>query len=169
MKKTFKWMTMALVAIVMSVGFAACSSDDDNNNGGGSGNGNYALSIDLSYSEDLLSLMDITVTYTDANGQNKTEAVTSTTFKKQIVYPSKPSVIKYTVYRTRKSNVPDKDKFDITTAEKIWPVLIKNGESYIVDGNFGKTEISTTVKKDLLDTFFEIKKLTTPLSGEYRP
>lgn len=168
MKKTFKMMMMALVTIMMSVGFAACSSDDDGNNGG-SGNGNYALSIDLSYSEDLLSLMDITVTYTDANGQDKTEAVTSTTFKKQIVYPSKPSVIKYTVNRTRKSNVPDKDKFDITIAEKIWPVLIKNGESYIVDGNFGKTEISTTVKKDLLDRAFEKLRLTTPLSGEYRP
>lgn len=32
MKKIFKFMMMALVATVMSIGFAACSSDDDDDN-----------------------------------------------------------------------------------------------------------------------------------------
>lgn len=170
MKKVFKLMMMALAAIVMSAGFAACSSsDDDDNNGGSSDNGNYALDINLTYSEDLLSLFDITVTYTDANGQDKTEAVTSTTFQKQITYTSKPSVIKYTINRTRKSTTPDKDKFDITIAENIQPLKIIKGESYLV-GNLSKKTVSTSgVKKENLDGYFEKLKMTTPLSGEYRP
>ena len=168
MKKTFKFMMMALTTIMMSVGFAACSSDDDGYNGG-SDNGYYALSIDLSYSEDLLSLMDITVTYTDANGQDKTEAVTSTTFKKQITYSSKPSVIKYTLNRTRKSTIPDKDKFDITIAESIKPLLIKNGASYVVSDIKERNTSAKGVKKEELDRAFEKLRLTTPLSGEYRP
>ena len=32
--KIFKFISMALLAIVMSVGFIACSSDDDNEEGG---------------------------------------------------------------------------------------------------------------------------------------
>ena len=34
--KQFKFLAMAIFAMVMSIGFVACSSDDDDNNGGGS-------------------------------------------------------------------------------------------------------------------------------------
>lgn len=34
--KQFKFLAMAIFAMIMSIGFVACSSDDDDNNGGGS-------------------------------------------------------------------------------------------------------------------------------------
>lgn len=32
--KQFKFLAMAIFAMIMSIGFVACSSDDDNNGGG---------------------------------------------------------------------------------------------------------------------------------------
>ena len=34
--KQFKFLAMAIFAMIMSIGFVACSSDNDDNNGGGS-------------------------------------------------------------------------------------------------------------------------------------
>ena len=59
--KLFKFLTMALVAMFMSLGFVSCSSDDDDDNGGVSitsgkklmsVSSNYGTTINFTYGED---------------------------------------------------------------------------------------------------------------------
>ena len=117
MKKIMKMMAMALVAVAMTVGFAACSSsDDDNNGGGGSQSITGKLNMNFTFSEDLLAVADIKVTYIDSDGKTeKTEDITTTTFNKEITYNSLPVTTSYTLQATLKSSYTvDKEKYDIS-------------------------------------------------------
>ena len=53
--KQFKFLAMAIFAMVMSIGFVACSSDDDDNNGGGSiTSGKKLVRISCEYKKTLI-------------------------------------------------------------------------------------------------------------------
>lgn len=66
--KALKWMGMALLAIVLCVGFAACSSDDDDNNGNGSGLAGTAWKVvNVSGNDDFNDWKGFTATL-NANG-----------------------------------------------------------------------------------------------------
>lgn len=61
--KQFRLLGMALLALIMSVGFVACSSSDDDNNGGGNNkglhnNGKKLISISSSYEDNALSTIN---------------------------------------------------------------------------------------------------------------
>ncbi len=114
-----KWMMMAMAAIVLSVGFAACSSsDDDDDNGGGSSTQAYGeLKLNIKLSEDALSVADFTIKYLDETGTEKTENINSTNYTKDIKFNSLPATVKYTVSATVKESLPDKEKFDISITD----------------------------------------------------
>lgn len=134
MKKLMKMMFMAMTAVAITVGFAACSSNDDDP-------GLYLeeskqiaygkLAIDLTFSDDLLSVADFTVHYTDADGQEKAEPISSNTFKKDIAFPTSsfPRTVTFYLTCTIKENYPTKEKYNITLLDESGIFLInKKGE-----------------------------------------
>lgn len=134
MKKTFKFMMMALAAIVVSASLAACSSNDDNQPGGGgdtpdtpTGPDNY-LQIDVTVNDDLLSVADITVEYTAEDGTTKTAPVTNTKFEKTVAYKNVPSVIKSDVKFTLKENFPVKERYNLECSNQDTKVYLKNNK-----------------------------------------
>lgn len=162
MKKIMKMMAMALVAVAMTVGFAACSSSDDDNNGGGSSQSLVGkLNMNLTFSDDLLAIADIQITYTESDGQTKkTENITTNTFKKEITYNSLPVATSYTLQITKKSSYTEKEKYNLS---------IQNGSSISStrgDGTINglkennKSVTTSGVKNENLDDFFANKAWT---------
>lgn len=119
MNKIIKLMMVALVAVAVMTGFASCSKSDDSGSQVPGGSKTYTpmLKMDLKISEDALSVADFTVTYLDENGQEKSEAFTSTTFTKTVNFKSLPAKVKYTVTYKMKSTLPDKDSFDLLISD----------------------------------------------------
>ena len=96
MKKIFKFMMMALAAVVLAVGFAACSSDDDDNDGPTPENPTMKesyMKLKLTFSEDYLSVFDVTLSYTDIDGSTKTETITTKEYSKNVTYTKTPSTM----------------------------------------------------------------------------
>lgn len=147
MKKVFKFMMMALAAVVLTVGFAACSSDDDDDNGGSkpepTEKASY-LEMNFSFSEDMLSLFDLTVTYTDVDGSNKTETISTVDYSKKVNYTKAPSKIAYEVKAAKKANYPTKDSYAIKISYS--HKISKNGEY-----GSGGISTTTTIKGDKVE------------------
>lgn len=113
MKRIMKIMAIAVVAVVTAVGFASCSKSDDES-GSGSGSNYYGvMKINLSVSEDVLSLADITINYTDENSTEHTEKLTTTSFKQDFRFKSLPAKAKYKISYKMKETAPNKETFDI--------------------------------------------------------
>ena len=143
---------MALAAVVLSVGFAACSSDDDDNNGGSKPNPTEKSSymqLKFNFSEDFLSIFDVTLSYTDADGSTKTETITNKEYSKNVTYAKTPSTISYEVKPTVKANYPTKDTYAISYSYEA--TLVKNGSTKS-GGNSG----STSVKGDNVAEFIKL-------------
>lgn len=108
---------MAIAAIFLSVGFTACSSDDDDNNNGNTPGASEAITgkftLDFTVSEDLLNVADVNVTYTDENGRDVTETLSSTEFQKTVTYTKLPVTAKYSIKATLKSTYATKDKYNL--------------------------------------------------------
>lgn len=138
MNKIIKLMMIALVAVAVMTGFASCSKSDSGSQVPGSDK-TYTpmLKMDLKISEDALSVADFTVTYLDENGQEKSEAFTSTTFTKTVNFNSLPAKVKYTVTYKMKSTLPDKDSFDLLISDSS-----KAGKSD-GEGNFSALKFKT--------------------------
>lgn len=112
-KNILKLMMMAIAALFLSVGFAACSSDDDNN--GGTTNTPEAvtgkLSLNFTVTEDLFNVADIKVTYSDETGKDVTETLSSAEFNKTVTYTQLPVTSKYSIKATLKDNYPQKSTY----------------------------------------------------------
>ncbi len=114
MKRIMKIMAMAVVAVVTTACFASCSKSDDES-GNGSGSNYYGeMKLNLKVSEDVLSLADITINYTDANSTEHTEKLTSAGFKQNFRFNSLPARAKYKISYKMKETTPSKETFDIT-------------------------------------------------------
>ena len=132
MKKVFKFMMMALVAIVMSAGFAACSSSDDDSStpvtpGGGNTPETPAetqkasTTIRLKFSQDILDAAKLVISYTDVDGKTKKEEITTTEYSKDINYTNgipSSSNMKFDVILTKKSSYPEKDSYYVYQSNK---------------------------------------------------
>lgn len=115
MKKVMKLMMMAMAAIVLCVGFAACSSDDDDDpktpdtpkvtTG--------TFKIELAVPADILTIADLSLNYTDAEGKQVTEAITSTTFKKEVNFKKLPATEEFSIAVALKSDYTKKAKYDM--------------------------------------------------------
>lgn len=146
MKKVFKFMMMALAAVVLTVGFAACSSDDEEDKPINPEKTESYLDLNLTFTDDILAVFDVTVTYTDATGSDKTETVTNKEFSKKITYSKAPSTIAYSVKVVKKATIPAQDSYKIGCTTKT--TLCKNGK-----GVLHSTSVNTQTSASKLDAY----------------
>lgn len=151
MKKTFKLMMMALVAIVMSVGFAACSSSDDDDNNTPEQPEQpktYGFTnLRLEFSDDLLAIANVSLTYTAEDGTTKTEAVTTTKISKDITYTKETTDAMYAIKITLKENYEEKDLYHIVidnTGTSSSVILVD--ATVRTDGNYRMENIKKLLK-----------------------
>lgn len=78
--KTIKYLFLAMVAIVSSAAFVACGSDDDEETKVETKKSSFYYAF--SFSDDILSVADVTISYIGTDGVEKSETVTSTSWSK---------------------------------------------------------------------------------------
>jgi uncharacterized protein involved in outer membrane biogenesis len=109
-----------LLACVLSLGFTSCGGDDDDDSGSSSKTvKSVVASMSYTFSADLLSVADITVTYLDASGTAKTETVSSATWSKTITYTSFPATAGAKITVKRNSTALAKEKYDLTCSPTV--------------------------------------------------
>ncbi len=87
--KKFISVFVVLFAALATTLLASCSKDDDKNKVG-----TTVISLTLEPNDDVLTLLDLSVVYTDGNGQTQTEAVTKKFYKSFTIskYPASGSI-----------------------------------------------------------------------------
>lgn len=134
MKKWMKMMAMALMAVAMTVGFAACSSSDDDNNGDTPGSATVVggkVEYNITIPEDLLAVANVNFVYKDENGNDKTESVTSKDFKKEIIYNKLPATA-YSYFEVKlKKNYTHKETYDFSYEKTIYFGTISSDNKFI--------------------------------------
>ena len=110
MKKIMKMTAMALAAVALVVGFAACSSDDDDNKN----TPEEEISVQSTISYDIKKSIDVdksrypdtmfnpdfiktTITYYDENNKEITEEIKDGKFSKTITYKKFPAKVGFTI------------------------------------------------------------------------
>ena len=171
MKKLMRMMAMALMAVAMTVGFAACSSSDDDNNGGGGTTPEKPkitagkAVFDITFPGDLLAVADVTFIYTDADGREKTENVTSTNFKKEVVYTKLPVNVSYTCKATLKSNYTPKDKYNFPLSGEISYGIITSDGKFTSTSKAGVVPGINGVKGENLEKY--LKQFSSLIKGSF--
>jgi hypothetical protein len=119
--KKFKFyrVSVMLLACVLSLGFTSCGGDDDDNSSSVKAIKNVVTSMSYTFSADLLSVADVTVTYLDASGTAQTETVNSTTWSKTVTYTSFPVTTGAKITVKRNSTTLSKEKYDLTCSPNI--------------------------------------------------
>ncbi len=105
MKKFFP-IFLVLFAAVAATMMVSCSSDDDEYKVN-----EQVVSLSLEPNEDLLSLFDLTVNYTDENGNAQTAKLTGN-FSKTLTIRKFPVSGEFKLVATVKTSIPDKDSFN---------------------------------------------------------
>lgn len=169
-------MMMALVAIVMSAGFAACSSDDDDNNKTPETPQKtkelYQQTIDLTFSEDLQKLypLGIMVDIVDGDSINSSGQwiglnTKNGQFKRELSFMKIPNVYSYIVdfsyYDQEKiAELPEKESYDLTWTDNSVIKANYGNWSDTIKTTYGKAN----VKKSEIDAYirenFYQKKFT---------
>ncbi len=108
-----------LCMTAMSVVLSACGGDDGP--GDNPSEDDKVASVDFTYEMEFdsqfLTLCNVSVTYTDGNGNSQTEQVTSNKWSKTVHANSVPATFKRTVNITLKDNAPMEGKFDFNLLE----------------------------------------------------
>lgn len=181
MKKVFKFMMMALVAIVMSAGFAACSSDDDDNNKTPETPQKtkvyYHQTIDITFSDDLQALypMGIAIDICEgdsANGPGPSIGFnTAKHFEQDLSFMFIPTVYSYKVnfnlsyYDKEKiAALPEKESYDLTWTDNsiIQADTVGGGEwadtiqTTHGNANVKKSEIDSYIRENIYQKVFRV-------------
>lgn len=106
MKKFFP-IFLVLFAAVAATMLVSCSSSDDDDYKVNE----QVVSLSFEPNEDLLSLFDISVNYTDENGKEQTEKLTGK-FSKTLTIRKFPASGAFKLVATVKSSIPDKGSFN---------------------------------------------------------
>lgn len=117
--KFFSMLTALLCVLTMSMTFSACGDDDDDPIKPTPGVTDTNIKkIDFTYKIDLcqkfFDIADVTVTYLDNNGNEQTEAITSTTWTKTVSRTNVPTTFNAKLSFTLKDNVDTSAKYDFT-------------------------------------------------------
>lgn len=127
--KNLKYLLMAMFAMVIAMSFTACGDDDDDQGQETAKKSEFSYSF--TFSEDVLTLANVTAYYIDATGAESSEAITSTTWQKTFT-ASKFDVstgVKITV--VAKDGVTlSKEKYDLKMVPSIL-VSTSNGGHYL--------------------------------------
>ena len=117
MKKILSFATLLLVAVFTSMAFVSCGDDDDNST---SKKTSQYVNYTFNPTDDFKALFDFTVTYTDANGNEQTEAITTFPYTKYFTVTKFPASGKFVINVTPKAEYEAKDKYTIG-----WSTLLK--------------------------------------------
>lgn len=159
MKKTkfFSMLTALLCVLTMSMTFSACGDDDDDPIKPTPGVTDTNIKkIDFTYklelSQTYLDIADITITYLDENGNEQTEAITSTTWTKTVSRNGVPTSFSAEPSFTLKEGVDATQKYDFSSNYGYdYNTLNAKGEVVTSNKN-GKTPSTKGVKgKDLAE------------------
>lgn len=162
MKKTklFSLFMTLLCVLMTTVTFAACGDDDDDPKKDNPGavdqniktvNFTYILELSQTY----LDIADVTITYLDNNGNEQTEAITSTSWTKTISRNSVPASFYAKPSFTLKEGVDATQKYNFSTNIG-YSYKTLNAKGEIVTGNKHTTPHSTGgVKGENLEKFLQ--------------
>lgn len=131
------------------VAFTACSSDDDDND-----SNSETLYATMTYSfkvnEELFSMADITVSYTDADDKTVTETISTTKWSKAVTKKCPCTFSDMTVTLTQKEGFEvEKDMYDVGMG---YGYLIKSGTDVL--WNFNVPLSSDYIQTDDLTRWF---------------
>ena len=175
MKKIMKMATMALAAVALVVGFAACSSDDDDNKTPEekgemtvtttiSYDINEAIATDKADYPDAVFNPDFiktTITYYDENNKEVTEEIKDSKFSKTITYKKFPAKVGFTLnYELLDENNIDLSKSYVFIRQEYVPrFTIKQGENVLSSFAEGKeSTVRVFTQPNQFKTTNEFKK-----------
>ena len=119
-----------LCMTAMSVVLSACGGDDgpDHNPPVDDKVASVDFTYEMEFDSQFLTLCNVSVTYTDGNGNSQTEQDTSNKWNKTVHANSVPATFKRTVNITLKDNAPTEGKFNFNLLEGYsFKTLNKNG------------------------------------------
>ncbi len=154
-KKIAATSMVALAALFMTTSFASCSSDDDDipspKQEEQSGHYNskihkFYTNYDYKFTADFLKVADVTFTYTDSLGQEKTDEIKMTNqnaevgeYEKNIVYSKVPLTVAY------KLTIKMKDKKDIPV-QSVYELGWSDTSNEVVPCRNDGTKVAALVK-----------------------
>ncbi len=184
MKKYFKTIMLAAVAVLGMTTFAACGSDDDPKGEDEKKPTSGEFIYNFYLNEAMLEVGDITITYTDCNGKETTETVTANKcsddipamiegptlcYTKKIKATALPATSGYQVTWTRNQNELRQDSYEICYG--MYYAFQTNLDSGTVLSS-GNTTRGTVDKKKIetyIESYGEGKKITCSVNAEGLP
>lgn len=165
MKKFYKNIMLAAVAVLGMTTFSACGSDNDEPVGEEKiKSGKFVYTYYMS--DEVFKVADITITYTDCNGKETTESITAdkcstsipsqyieynTCYTKEIKASSLPASSAFQVKWARKSGELDQEKYNLRNSMEC-TFTVDNGPSNVVSAF---EQISTGIMADYIDRFID--------------
>ena len=110
-----KFFYMSVLVLMAALTLASCGSDDKKDEPSEPTPTSKSVSYEAtaSFSQDVLDICDLTMTYKDSDGNTVTETVTSTTWTKKVTVKNLPSTVGVKFGIKMKSGVElTKDKYD---------------------------------------------------------
>lgn len=115
----FKLLLIAISSILI---MASCTKNEDAHNPAYTGE----TKLKMTLSQDLLDVANVSLEYTNENGQIKTETITSN-FEKDVKYLQLPVQVICRLKVTLKESYPAQEKYDIACILKLSARLVKDG------------------------------------------
>ncbi len=155
-----------LCMIAMSVVVTACGgSDDPSSDPTDSKVNSVEFTYEMEFDNQLLSLCNVSVTYTDGNGNSQTEQVTANEWSKTVRANAVPATLKRTVNLTLKSAPVAGSKYDLRIREGYsYNALNKSGIA-LLSGSDHSIVAPKGIESDKLETY--ITQLNSILTTTY--
>lgn len=167
MKKTNLLKVLMAFVCVLFAGFALASCGDDDDPETPDKKATHAeYKYIMNVSQATLDIVNVSITYTDGNGTEQTEQVTSPTWSKTVTCKSLPANFVRTVTLTPKITPDASTKYDIVVEKYGYECKTLNAKGEKVDArNYATTMSSKGLKgDDLADGCTRIgRKLSFPL------
>ena len=110
-----KFFYMSVLVLMAALTLTSCGSDDSKDEPSGSKTIVYSASV--SFSQDMIDICDVTLTYKDADGKTVAETIKSTTWSKTFNVKKLPAVVGAKCDFKLKDGVQlTKDKYDIVSS-----------------------------------------------------
>ena len=147
MKKTL--FTLAAL-MCMTLGLTACGDDNDVPNDGVTVSATY----EISFSQDLLDVAEVTIVYVDNKGQVNLDKPTSNRWTRKVSREVKnkavPVEFGYKLVYALKSNYPDKENYTLTAEGTIkgeTPSSSRQFQETLLNGQVGKSRLENAIER----------------------
>ncbi len=152
-----------LCMVAMSVVATACGGDDDPTNPPTDNKVSYVdFTYDMEFDSQLLSLCNVSVTYTDGNGNSQTEQVTANEWAKTVRANAVPATLKRTVNITLKSTPVAGSKYDFRVREGYSYRACNKAGIDLLSGSDHSIAAPKGIASDKLETYIaQLNKMLT--------